>query len=288
METLPLLCLFLSIHTAYCWGPFSKSPMVGLGNPVGVQYNPMGLRSPFLSQFTDNLAGYGPSSRVVRLTRDSNRFIPAICTMPCIQSDCRKKETRWKYDLVKGGCRKFKGCVGSGNNFPTEDSCEDLCEDQDDPCKKVKCRRCEICDAGRCFWDDTLCPPEEPSCGASNCGGPCNYCDGSRCRRRRRCITIGRTDPPPTPPRADPCAGVICRGMCQTCLMGQCVPIPFCAPPRPRCRTRCRDPCQRCRVNQCVPIRSPMCAPAHLPAHPGPYAPAVIPVQPHPGKVFYG
>lgn len=238
MQPATLFLLFISIHSVFC---FYK----------------------FVPQFTDNLAGYGASSRAVRLTRDSDRFIPAICLMPCIQSDCRKKESRWKYDVGKGGCRKFKGCVGSGNNFPSEDSCEDLCENQEDPCKDVKCKRCEICDGGRCFWDDGLCPPRTPQCGPATCGGPCHFCQRNSCRRRSKCITIGRTEPPPLPPRADPCEFVRCPGSCNTCLLGQCVRIPSCAPPRRRCRTRCSDRCERCLSNRCTKIRSDACSPRH-------------------------
>lgn len=205
--------------------------------------------------FQGNNAGAINPHPAVRISGDKDRFIPAICLGPCIQNDCQKKETRWYYNIRKGGCRKFKGCVGSGNNFPSEDSCEALCEDQEDPCADLKCKECEICDGGRCIWDEGLCPRSPPECSPRDCYGPCRYCQRGRCMRRPRCITIPRTPAPTLPPMADPCENVQCpNNKCYMCIYGKCVRKPMCYV-KPRCRTRCPRRCERCVVGRCQPIR---------------------------------
>lgn len=54
----------------------------------------------------------------------------AICYQPVKPGPCRGSFRRWFYNQDSRKCEAFVygGCQGNGNNFESEDKCEDACE----------------------------------------------------------------------------------------------------------------------------------------------------------------
>ena len=52
-----------------------------------------------------------------------------ICQLPPQVGPCRAAIPRYYYSAELGGCYRFfyGGCDGNGNNFPTEQECEEKC-----------------------------------------------------------------------------------------------------------------------------------------------------------------
>lgn len=55
------------------------------------------------------------------------------CRLPVRKGVCRALIPRWSFDPSTGECREFKfgGCDGNGNNFETQQQCENMCRSKD-------------------------------------------------------------------------------------------------------------------------------------------------------------
>lgn len=52
------------------------------------------------------------------------------CRLPVRKGVCRALIPRWSFDPSTGECREFKfgGCDGNGNNFKSQQQCENVCQ----------------------------------------------------------------------------------------------------------------------------------------------------------------
>lgn len=55
------------------------------------------------------------------------------CRLPVRKGLCRALIPRWNFDAATGECKEFKfgGCDGNGNNFETQQQCENMCRSKD-------------------------------------------------------------------------------------------------------------------------------------------------------------
>lgn len=55
------------------------------------------------------------------------------CRLPVRKGVCRALIPRWSFDPSTGECREFKfgGCDGNGNNFESQQQCENMCRKKD-------------------------------------------------------------------------------------------------------------------------------------------------------------
>lgn len=55
-----------------------------------------------------------------------------LCYLPAELGNCQNYTANWYYDTKESRCRQFYygGCGGNGNNFPTEQACEQRCTEK--------------------------------------------------------------------------------------------------------------------------------------------------------------
>ncbi|XP_028669896.2 WAP, Kazal, immunoglobulin, Kunitz and NTR domain-containing protein [Erpetoichthys calabaricus] len=64
-----------------------------------------------------------------------------ICNLPAVQGPCKSWEARWAYNSLMKQCQAFVygGCQGNGNNFRSQEECEDNCPlPKGRPCKPCR------------------------------------------------------------------------------------------------------------------------------------------------------
>lgn len=66
-------------------------------------------------------------------------YVADVCSLPKERGPCHNFSVKWYFDVTYGGCSRFwyGGCDGNGNQFNTQEECENVCVTPDGPGKSM-------------------------------------------------------------------------------------------------------------------------------------------------------